>query len=87
MVNQTTASVLKEKYEAKLLFTFGGGLWKAGPILIQNLNSYTEEFMVILIDQSDLPIKVNRWDLLAKTRKLYIDTMNEWYEEYSSKCS
>lgn len=81
---QTTASYFKEKYEAKLLFSDQGGLWKASPEFIYMLSLYTEEFYVIVLDQSSTPIKVNRWDLLAKTRKLYINTMNEWYEEYSS---
>jgi len=30
--------ILREKYQAKLVFAYGGGMWKAGPELINILN-------------------------------------------------
>ena len=74
---------LKEKYEAKLLFTDQGGLWRADPIFIQVLTSFTEEFTVILLDQYGIPTQVNRWDLLAKAQKIHASVMDAWYAEYT----
>ena len=79
----TARKLLKEKYEAKLLFTDQGGLWRADPIFIQVLTSFTEEFTVILLDQYGIPTQVNRWDLLAKARKIHASVMDAWYAEYT----
>ena len=38
----TAKRVLKEKYQAKLTFAYNGGLWRAGPELINTLTASLE---------------------------------------------
>ena len=74
-------SYLKDKYEGKLVIAAQGGLWKATPELIGFLSSSTDE-MVILIDNFDNPVCVNRIKLHDVLYKAYNDTMQLWYSEW-----
>lgn len=75
--------ILKEKYEAKMLFTAFGGLWKACPELLNILNCIPFNQEVVLIDEYGNPCKVNRDDLFAEAYKRWQEQMNGWYHEYS----
>jgi hypothetical protein len=74
---------LVEKYEAKLIFAFENGLWKADASLIGTLNSF-QESTIVLLDMYKTPIKVNRVELLSKAKQIYVETTNQWYVEYQS---
>lgn len=74
--------ILKEKYEAKMLFTAFGGLWKAGPELLTLLQSTNYVEMVIL-DQYGNPCKVERKALFDLVEERWYEQMNGWYTEYS----
>ena len=67
--------VLKEKYEAKMLFAHGGGMWRAGPELIALLHSCPEE-QVVLLDLYETPIKVNILDLQLLAHSHWQEQMN-----------
>lgn len=72
---------LKDKYLAKLLVAYQGGLWKATPELIVFLDS-TGSSELILLDLYDNPIKVtNRKELVDKIRDTYNGVMEDWYKE------
>jgi len=74
--------VLKEKYEAKLVFASRGGMWKAGPELISVLQCCPDNEAVIQ-DLYYNPVKVNVNELLVDTQRRWQEQMNAWLVEYS----
>lgn len=72
---------LHEKYNAKLIFADQGGLWTANTILLSQLNSFTSD-TIVMLDNYENPIKINRLSLYHKAQSLYIEIMAEWYDEY-----
>lgn len=73
---------LKDKYDGKLIIADQGGLWKATPELISFLNSITDDNFVILIDNFDNPVQVDREKLLTVLKSTYEKVMIEWYKEW-----
>jgi hypothetical protein len=72
---------LKDKYQAKLLVAYQGGLWKATPELIVFLDSANSDELIIL-DSYENPVKIsNRKEMFYKIRDMYNDIMEEWYKE------
>ena len=74
--------VLKEKYESKLLFADAGGMWKANSSLIVLLSSLTDN-EVVITDSYGNPCKVNREQLLEKSKQRYQEQMNAWLNEFN----
>lgn len=80
--------VLKEKYEAKMLFAYRGGMWRAGPELLTLLHAQLVEDDIVLLDLYDNPVKVNPLELQHLTQDRWQEQMNAWlveYEEISKK--
>ena len=72
---------LKDKYDGKFIIAEQGGLWKATPELISFLNS-TDDNFIILIDNFNNPVQVNREQLLNVLKDKYNKVMLEWYKEW-----
>lgn len=72
---------LKDKYESKLIVADQFGLWTANSETINFLSCSTED-EVILIDNFNNPVKINRQSLLTKLNTVYKSTMEEWYIEW-----
>ena len=72
--------VLKEKYQAKMLFADQNGLWRAGPELITLLTAVGLDHLVIL-DLYGHPILVDRKKLLDQTITLWQEQLNAWLVE------
>jgi hypothetical protein len=72
---------LKDKYDGKFIVADQGGLWKANLEIITILSSYDEDD-IILIDNFDNPVKVNRIELLTKLKITYKSVMETWYTEW-----
>jgi hypothetical protein len=72
---------LKDKYDGKFIIAEQGGLWKASPELIAFLNALDDNF-VILIDNFNNPVQVNRDQLLAVLKDTYSKVMLDWYKEW-----
>lgn len=72
---------LKDKYDGKFIVAEQGGLWKATPELITFLATNTDE-VVILVDNFDNPVLVNRVQLHDVLYKAYNDAMTLWYKEW-----
>lgn len=72
---------LKDKYEGKFIVAEQGGLWKATPELISFLNSMDDNF-IILIDNFNNPVQVNRDQLLSIIKDTYQKVMLDWYKEW-----
>lgn len=73
--------VLKEKYQAKMLFAHGGGMWRAGPELLALL-SLSDQDLVILPDLYEIPVQINRQELFALAQQRWQEQMQAWMVEY-----
>jgi len=74
--------ILKEKYEAKMLFASQGGMWKACPNLLATLMSCPEEIAVIL-DEYDTPVQINTQELYKDVQTHWQEQMNGWLVEFN----
>lgn len=72
---------LKDKYTSKLIFAEQNGLWRATPEFLALLNSLQSD-NIILLDDYENPIKVNRHTLLWKATQVHTKVMEDWYEEF-----
>ena len=72
---------LNDKSDGKFIIAEQGGLWKATPELIAFLNALDNNF-VILIDNFNNPVQVNRDQLLSILKDTYQKVMLEWYKEW-----
>lgn len=75
--------ILKEKYEAKLLFADQGGMWRAGPELLVLLNSCADS-TAVLLDLYDTPIKVEVKDLYQRVYEHWQEQMLAWLVEHDA---
>jgi len=73
---------LREKYEARMLFAYSGGMWRAGPDLQCTLLSCAQDKDVILLDLYETPIRVNVPELYAQAHSHWQEQMNAWLIEY-----
>ena len=71
--------VLKEKYEAKMVFTHAGGMWRAGPELLCLLNCLSDES--VILDLYSNPVKVNATELFKLAQERWQEQMNAWQQE------
>jgi hypothetical protein len=73
--------VIKEKYEARMLFAHAGGMWRAGPELQMTLATSTDSETVIL-DLYENPVRVNTQELLTLSQQRWQEQMNAWLIEH-----
>jgi hypothetical protein len=78
--HEAAKQVLREKYEAKLLFAHQGGMFRADSNLIVLLNSFEQEEIVIL-DEFNSPTQVNRTSLLQEAKQRHQEQLNAWMVE------
>jgi hypothetical protein len=73
--------VLKEKYEAKMLFAYRGGMWRAGPELQTTLQTCpgTE---AVLLDLYENPVRVDTKELFAMSQQRWQEQMNAWLVDH-----
>ena len=72
---------LKDKYDSKLIVAEQGGLWKVTCELVGFLATSTDD-TVILVDNFENPVLVNRMALHEVLSKTYNNTMQLWYNEW-----
>jgi hypothetical protein len=73
--------VLKEKYEARMLFAYAGGMWRAGPELVVMLATVPPGDAVIL-DLYETPVKVKPEELRLMAMQRWQEQMNAWLVEH-----
>jgi hypothetical protein len=75
---------LKEKYQAKLTFAHAGGMWSAGPELINLLNASLEHGQpgLVLLDLYETPVMVDYKELLKLARERWQEQMPAWLVEH-----
>jgi hypothetical protein len=64
--------VLKEKYEARMVFAYAGGMWRAGPDLLT----------VLILDLYETPVQITVTDLFARAHERWQEQMNAWKVEW-----
>jgi hypothetical protein len=74
--------VLREKYEAKMVFAYAGGMWRAGPELNNLIFTCGRMGEIVLPDLYNNPIKVDSQELIALSQERWNEQMNAWYVEY-----
>jgi hypothetical protein len=74
--------VLKEKYQAKMIFAHAGGMWRAGPDLNNMIFTCGRMGEIVLIDLYENPVKVDSKELLASSQERWNEQMNAWHLEY-----
>lgn len=77
----TAKRLLKEKYEAKMLFAYNGGMWRAGPELQATLLT-CPGLEAVIMDLYDNPVKVNTQELLSQSQQRWQEQMNAWLVEF-----
>jgi hypothetical protein len=81
--HNASKAYLKDKYESKLIFADQNGMWSANAELFAVLSVLTIE-PVIILDNYNNPVKINRNQLLLKAQQVYRSVMEEWYDETES---
>lgn len=74
--------LLKEKYQAKMIFAYAGGMWRAGPELNNTIFTCGRMGEIVLLDLYDNPIKVNSKELMALSQERWHEQMNAWLLEH-----
>ena len=73
-------TVLKEKYQAKFTFAHCGGLWLAGPELLNLLKCCTGDMVVL--DLYETPVQINAEELYEVALQRWQEQLNAWLVEY-----
>jgi hypothetical protein len=74
--------VLKEKYQAKMIFAHAGGMWRAGPELNTMIFTCGRMGEIVLPDLYENPIKIDSKELMALSQERWNEQMNAWHIEY-----
>jgi hypothetical protein len=78
----TAKRVLREKYEARMIFAHDGGMWRAGPELINILATVTPGDAVLL-DLYETPVQVRPEELRGLAMTRWQEQMNAWLAEHN----
>jgi len=73
---------LKEKYQAKMLFAYNGGMWSAGPELLMVLQALPVNDHVVLLDLYETPVKIDPVELQYLALSRWQEQMNAWLNEH-----
>lgn len=82
--HESARKILKEKYQAKMIFAYLGGMWRAGPELLSTLNCCVMDKDVVLLDLYENPVKVNTKELWNLAAERWQEQMNAWLVEYDT---
>jgi hypothetical protein len=80
--HESARRTLREKYQAKLTFAYGGGMWRAGPELNCTIFTCGRMGEVVLEDLYGNPVKANTTELMALSQERYNEQMNAWLVEH-----
>ena len=86
--HKSAKRALKEKYQAKLIFAYAGGMWRAGPELLTLLNVCPDRESAVILDLYENPVRINVDELEMAAAQRWQEQMNAWlveHEENSKK--
>lgn len=79
----TAKRILKEKYQARMLFAYRGGMWRAGPELQTTLLTCPGA-EAVLLDLYENPVQVDTKELYAQSQQRWQEQMNAWLAEHEA---
>ena len=74
--------VLKEKYQARMIFAHAGGMWRADPELI-NILATVPPGDAVLLDLYENPVQVRPEELRGLAMQRWQEQMNAWLVEHN----
>ena len=80
--HESQKRILREKYEARMLFAHAGGMWRAGPEL-QVLLMACPESEAVILDLYQTPTRVDTKELFALSQQRWQEQMNGWLAEFN----
>jgi hypothetical protein len=72
---------LREKYQARLIFAYGGGMFRSSPEMMVFLDMYQDQTIVVE-DLYHNPVKVLAAELLEQMKLRWQEQMTAWLIEY-----
>jgi hypothetical protein len=82
--HEAARRVLREKYTARMLFAYEGGMWRAGPELLTLLQSIPVEDPVVLEDLYGNPVRIDPRELQLIALNRWQEQMNAWLADFES---
>jgi len=82
--HEAAKRVLREKYSARMLFAYAGGMWRAGPELLTLLQAVPVEDDVVILDLYENPIRVDPKELQRLAFDRWQEQMNAWHVEFET---
>jgi hypothetical protein len=79
--HESARRTLREKYQAKLTFAHAGGMWLAGPELINTLNCCPWDDAVI-VDLYENPVRVTPIELKRLAEQRWQEQLTAWLIEH-----
>lgn len=79
--HESAKRVLREKYQAKMVFAYAGGMWRAGPELQATLLTCPDT-EAVLLDLYETPVRVDTKELYAQSQQRWQEQMTAWSVEY-----
>jgi hypothetical protein len=79
--HEAARRVLKEKYQARMLFAHAGGMWRADPELLVLLATVPPGDAVVL-DLYETPVQVNPEQLRLVAMSRWQEQMTAWLVEH-----
>ena len=73
--------LLKERYQAKMLFAHAGGMWQAGPELLTLLACCGDQ-EAVLLDLYHTPVKITVAELRDLAQLRWQEQMTAWLMEH-----
>lgn len=86
--HESAKIILNEKYQAKMIFAYNGGMFRAGPELLTLLHACPVEDDIVVVDLYGNPVKINPLELQHLAHDRWQEQMNAWlveFEELSKK--
>lgn len=74
--------LLKEKYQAKMVFAYRGGMWRAGPDLNNMIFTCGRMGEIVLPDLYENPVRVDSKELMTLSQERWNEQMNAWLVEH-----
>lgn len=78
----TQKKILREKYEARMLFAWNGGLFRTTPELITFLSLYGDN-EIVMPDLYENPVKFKASDVCNIMKAKWQEQMNAWLVEHN----
>jgi hypothetical protein len=82
--HEAARRVLREKYSARMLFAYSGGMWRAGPELLTLLEAIPVRDEVVIMDLYENPVKVDPQELQCLAFDRWQEQMNAWHVEHDA---